>query len=84
MLCVVSSSFHVLCFPHLGKITIVDQLAFFLSGSSNGNVPYVGNTNIPYERVGANIFKDFALMGNFSLPPLHVASVNMISTSRDP
>ena len=49
---VLSSLFGVLCFPHEGKIVIVDQLAFFSSNSSNGNVPYVGNTEIPYESVG--------------------------------
>lgn len=63
---------------------MVDQLSLFSSGSLNKNIPYVGNTEIPYESVGAGIFKDFALMGTFSLPPLNVHSVNMISDSIDP
>lgn len=74
----------MLYFPHEGKIITVNQLAFLSSSSSNGNVPYVGNTDIPYESMGAGIFKDFALMGTFSLPTLHVSLANMISTSRDP
>lgn len=49
MFCVVSSFFRVLHFPHEGKIFTVDQLSFFTSGSLNGNVPYMGNTKIPYE-----------------------------------
>jgi len=81
---VVSSLFHVICFPHEGKIVTINQLAFFSSNSSNGNVPYVGNTNIPYESVWVGIFKDSSLMGKFSLPPPHVTSINMISTSSDP
>jgi len=62
---VVYTLFRVLCFPHEGKIVIVDQLAFFSSSSSNGNVPYVGNTDIPYESVGAGLFKDSTLMEIF-------------------
>jgi hypothetical protein len=84
MFCVVSSLFRVLRFPHEGKIVTVDQLSFFSSGSSNGNVPYVGNTEIPYESVGAGLFKDSALMGTFSLPPPNVHFINMISVSTDP
>lgn len=63
---------------------MVDQLYFFSSGSSNENVPYVGNTEIPYESVGAGLFKDSVLMGNFTLPPPNFHSVNMISDSTDP
>jgi len=42
------------------------------------------NTEIPYESVGAHLFKESALMGTFSFPPLNVHSVNMISNSMDP
>jgi len=84
MFCVVSTLFCVLCFPHEGKIVTVDHLAFFSSNSSNGNVPCVGNTNIPYESFGAYLLKDSTLMGTFSLPPSNVASVNMIYTPHDP
>lgn len=79
MFCVVSSLFHVLRFPHEGKIVTVDQISFFASSSSSSNVPYVGNTNIPYESMGTGIFKDSSLMGTFTLPPPHVHSVKMIS-----
>lgn len=84
MFCVVSSFFRVLHFPHEGKIVTVDQLPFFYSGSLNANVPYVGNTEIPYESVGAHLFKDSTLMGILSLPPPNVHPVNMISDSTDP
>lgn len=82
MFCVVYTLFYVLCFPHEGKIVIVDQLAFLSSSSSNGNAPYMGNTDIPYESVGVGIFKDSSLMGTFSLPPPNVAFINVISTSK--
>lgn len=84
MFFVVSSLFCILHFPHEGKIVTVDQLSFFSSSSTNRNVPYVGNTVIPYESVGAGLFKDSTLMGTFTLPPLNVHSVNMISVSMDP
>lgn len=74
----------MLHFPHQGKIVIVDQRTFFFSNSSNGNVPYVGNINIPYESVGVGIFKYSSLMGSFSLPPFNFTSINMISTCHDP
>lgn len=84
MFCVVSSLFRVLRFPHEAKIVTVDQLAFFSFGSSNGNMPYVGNTIIPYESIGAGIFKDSTLIGTFSITPPHFTFVNMIPTSYDP
>jgi len=84
MFCVVSSLFRVLHFPHEGKIVKVDQLSFFSSGTLNDNVPYVGNTKIPYESVGVSIFKGSSLVGNFTLPPPNVTSINMILGSIDP
>lgn len=79
-----SSLFHMIYFPHQGKIVTVDQLSFFASSSSDGNVPYVKHSGAPYESVGAGRFKDSASMGIFPLPPLHVASVNMILVKSNP
>lgn len=84
MFCIVSMLFRMLCFPHEWKIVTVVQITFFSSSSSNGNMPYVGNTDIPYESIRAGLFKDSAFMGKFSLPPPNVASINMISTSHNP
>ena len=81
---VACSLFYVLCFPHQVKIIIVNHLSFFASSSSNGNVPYVKNTGTAYESVGAKFFGDPTLMGIFPIPPLHVASVNMILVKSDP
>jgi hypothetical protein len=38
---IVSTLFHVLRFPHQGKIVMVDQLAYFNSNSCIGNVPLI-------------------------------------------
>ena len=81
---IASSLFHVLRFPHQGKIVIVDQFSFLASSSSDGNVPFVEHTSIPYESVGAGLFKDSALMGVFSLPTPNAAPINMISVHSDP
>ena len=81
---VASSLFCMICFPHQGKIVTIDQLSFFASSSSDGNVSYVKQTGAPYESVGAGLFKYSTLVDIFSLPPPHVASVNMISVKSDP
>ena len=65
MFYVVYSLFCIVRFPHEGKIVTVDRLSFFSSSSSNGNVPYVGNTRIPYVSVGAGLFKVSNLIGKF-------------------
>ncbi len=80
---VASSLFRVIRFPHQGKIVMVDQLSFFAS-SSEGNVPFVEHTPVPFESVGAGLFKEPALMGVFSLPPPNLASISMISVRSDP
>jgi len=80
---VASSLFRVLRFPHQGKIITVGQLSFFASSSSNGNVPFVEHTTIPYESMGIGLFKDPALIGVFSLPPPNIAPINMISIRSD-
>jgi hypothetical protein len=80
-----STLFHVLCFPHQGKIVTFDQLAFLNSDSCIGSVPFV--ENIPsssYENVGVGLLKDSTLIGNFPLPPPKISpsvpQINMIST----
>jgi hypothetical protein len=83
---VVSTLFHVLRFPHQGKVVTVDQLAFFNSDSHTSNVPFILKTPPGYENVGVGLLKDSTLMGTFpipppDIPPPFVASINMISTS---
>jgi hypothetical protein len=81
---IVSTLFHVLCFPHQGKIVTVDQLAYFNSDSRIGSVPFIEKTPSSYEDVGVGLLKDSSMMGNFPLPPPDipptVTQVNMIST----
>jgi hypothetical protein len=43
MRAVVSTLFHVVCFPHQGKVVIIDQFAFFHSDAHTGNVPFIAN-----------------------------------------
>jgi hypothetical protein len=85
MCAVVSTLFHVLRFPHQGKVVTVDQLAFFNSDSHTSNVPFISKTPPGYENVGVGLLKDSTLMGTFpipppDIPPPFVASINMIST----
>jgi hypothetical protein len=82
---VVSTVFHVVRFPHQGKVVTIDQLAFFNSDTRTGNVPFISKTPPGYENVGVGLLKDSSLMGTFPIPPpdvpcSSVASINMIST----
>lgn len=79
-----SSLFLVIHFPHQGMIVTVEQLSFFASSSSDGNVPYGKHSGAPFKSVGAGLFNDSALMGIFPLPPPHVAFINMISVKFNP
>jgi hypothetical protein len=82
---VVSTLFHVICFPHQGKVVIVDQLTLFSSNSRTSNVPFIEKTPLDYENVSVGLLKDSSLMGTFPIPPPNVppplvTSINMIST----
>jgi hypothetical protein len=86
MCTVVSTLFHVVHFPHQGKVITIDQLAFFNLDTRTGNIPFITKTPSSYENVGVGILKDSSLMGTFPIPPLDVphssiTSINMISTS---
>jgi hypothetical protein len=86
MRAVMSTLFHVLRFPHQGKVVTIDQLSFFNSNTRTGNVPFITNTPDGYENVGVGLLKDSSLMGTFPIPPppnisnMSVASIHMIST----
>jgi hypothetical protein len=86
MRAVVSTLFHVVHFPHQGKVVTVDQLAFFNSDTRTGNVPFIAKTLLGYENVGVGLLKDSSLMGTFPIPLpdvpcLLVSSINMMSTA---
>jgi hypothetical protein len=83
---IVSTLFHVLHFPHQGKVITVNQLAFFNSDTRTSNIPFIVKTLPGYENISVGLLKDSTLMGMFPIPPLDappplVASINMISTS---
>jgi hypothetical protein len=85
MRAVVSTLFHVVRFPHQGKVFTVDQLAFFNSDTRIGNVSFIAKTPPGYENVGVGLLKDSSLVGTFPIPPSpdvphpSVASINIIS-----
>jgi hypothetical protein len=85
MRAIVSTLFHVVRFPHQGKVFTIDQLAFFNSDTHTSNVPFIAKTPPGYENIGVGLLKDSSLMGTFPIPPPDVpcpsvASINMIST----
>jgi hypothetical protein len=83
---VVSTLFHVVHFPHQGKVITVDQLAFFNLDMCTGNILFIAKTPPGYENIDVGLLKDSSLMGTFPIPPPDVphssfASINMISIS---
>jgi hypothetical protein len=48
---VVSTLFHVIHFPHQGKVVTVDQISLFSSNSCTSNVPLIVKTPPGYENV---------------------------------
>jgi hypothetical protein len=86
MTAVVSSVFRVLCFPHQGKIVMIDQLVFCtpdLGSNVGSNVPFVGDTTVLYECWCGDVQRSFT-DGNFSPSPTishcNIAPINMISS----
>jgi hypothetical protein len=80
--------FHLLQFPHQGKIVTIDQLDYCTPDIHNNianNIPFLGHSNIEYESVGVGLLKDSSLMGIFPFPspdpPHQVSTINMLSTT---
>jgi hypothetical protein len=69
---VVSTLFHVVHFPHQGKVVTIDQLAFFNFDTCTRNVPFITKTPPGYENVGVGLIKYSSLMGAFPIPPPYV------------
>jgi hypothetical protein len=83
---VVLTLFHVVHFPHQGKVITVDQLSFFNSDTCTGNIPFIAKTPPGYENVRVGLLKYSSLISTFPIPPPDVphssiTSINMISTS---
>jgi hypothetical protein len=73
MTIVTSSMFHLLQFPHQGKIVIIDQLDYcmlYINNHSVNNIPFLGHSNVEYESVGVGLLKDSSLMGFFPYLPM--------------
>ena len=87
MTVVVSSIFHIIQFPHQGKIVTIGQLGYCtpnLRTQTTKNVPFVDDSKLSYESVGVELLKDSSLMGTFPFSTLNsppkVSIVNSIST----
>jgi hypothetical protein len=91
MTIVSSSVFHLLQFPHQGKIVTIDQLDYCIphtTPSTTNNVPLVGDSKVMYDSVGVSLLKDSTLMGTFPLPSPNltdpISLINMISSMACP
>ena len=80
MQAIASSVFHVVCFPHNGKIVTIDQMTFKnspVTTSSGTSVPVVEHSQPATRSVGVGMYP--SLMGSFSCP----ASILMIGSCFD-
>jgi len=69
MVAMVSTYFCTIAFPQKGRITVIDQLAFFASSSQDtGSILLVHVPPLSLKNIGVGLFKDSSLMGTFSLP----------------
>ena len=69
---VVSTLFHVICFPHEGKIVKFDQLHYspvHPRETLDSTVPLVDNPRPPTENLGVGMYS--SLMGTFDFPSHH-------------
>ena len=86
MTAVVSSIFHLIMFPHKGKIVKIDQLSYYSSDpASTDSIQHIGKLTSHYKDVRVGLLKDLDLLGTFSLPTpnvqLPIANINMITSS---
>jgi len=61
MIPVISSISRVLCFPHQGKVVIIDQLEYCMLNCRNKNgmnVSFVNGSLSAYDSVCVELFKD--------------------------
>lgn len=80
---IVSSLFHILYFPHEGRIVKVDQLDYSPGDSYailDSTVPLVDKPRQPIKNLGVGMYS--SLMGIFDLPT-PIARINVISSSKE-
>jgi hypothetical protein len=73
MTAVISSIFHTLCFPHDGKIMMIDQLSFAYASpnaSVGPSIPVIDNSQPTTKNIGVRMYS--SLMGTFDfMAPIH-------------
>jgi len=73
MISIVSSVFRTLCFPHDGKIVMIDPLSFVYASPSafvGPSIPVVDNSQPTTENIGVRMYS--SLMGTFDfMAPIH-------------
>lgn len=82
MAVIVSTYFRMIAFPFKGRITMVDQLAFFANSSqATRSIPLIHGSSQSLQNVGAGLLKYPSLMGTFSLSsPFGFMEVAIVET----
>jgi hypothetical protein len=84
MTTIVSLIFHMLCFPHEGKVVKIDQLSFVHPGptASVGNsIPIIDNSQQTTKNVGVIMYSSLMGTFDFSTP---ISCINVVSGESSP
>jgi hypothetical protein len=84
MVTVVSSVFHMLCFPHQGEIVTIDQLYFAYSSpnaSVGPSIPVVENSQPTTKNIGVRMYSSLMGTFDFSAPIHHIYAMSSTPAS---
>jgi hypothetical protein len=84
MTTIVSSGFHILCFPHEGNIVTIDQLSFAHpspNASVGPSVPIIDNSQQETENVGVRMYSSLMGTFDFTTPISYINAISSESSS---
>jgi hypothetical protein len=84
MTAVVSSIFHTLCFPHEGKIVMIDQLSFAHASpnaSVGPSIPVIKNSQPTTNDIGVRMYSSLIGTFDFMAPIHHIYTMSSRSSS---
>ena len=81
---VASTVFHKMCFPHQGKIVIIDHLTYYQPASVTSLESIIllvsdKQSSSPCTSVSPGVYKDSSLLGAFLGPPPPISRANSMS-----
>jgi hypothetical protein len=87
MIVILSPIFHTLCFPHEGKIVMIDQLSFAYTSHNTSigpSIPVIDSSQLTIENIIVEMYSSLMGTFNFVAPSHHVYAMTSrpVSTER--